>query len=134
MRLVFFTMFLLVWSATSNAAQWQCQSAGGWTLDTKGRATQLPADPNDNFIIAFVPPNKMQIVQSTNPLDAQMYQFLNWVQQGNVFHGSGVFTMGGATFNAAETLTDTYSTSTAIVTGHPETLAAMGRNMCRRIQ
>ena len=134
MRLVFITLFLLVWSAASNAAQWQCQSADGWTLDTQGRATQLPADPNDNFIIAFIPPNKMQIVQSTDPLDAQMYQFLNWVQQGNVFHGTGVFTMGGVTFNASETLTDNYSVSTAIVTGSPEFLAMMGTNTCRRIQ
>jgi hypothetical protein len=134
MRRVFLAVLFVFWSSASNASQWQCQSAGGWTLDTQGRATQLPADPNDNFIIAFVPPNKMQIIQSTDPLDAQMYQFLNWVKQGDVFHGSGVFTMGGVTFNAAETLTDFYSTSTAIITGHPEILSAMGKNTCRRIQ
>ena len=134
MRYVLLSMLIVLVSSPSFAMQWQCQSAGGWTLDTQGRATQLPGNPNDNFIIAFVPPNKMQIIQSTDPLDVQMYQFLSWVRQGNVFHGTGIFTMGGATFNAAETLTDTYSTSTAIVTGHPEILAAMGRNRCQRIQ
>ena len=134
MRYVLLSIFIIFVTSPSFAMKWQCQSAGGWTLDTQGRATQLPSDPNDNFIIAFVPPNKMQIVQSTDPLDPEMYKFLSWVQQGNVFHGTGIFTMGGVTFNASETLTDSYSTSAAIVTGHPEILAAMGRNTCRRIQ
>ena len=134
MRYVLLSMLVVLVSSPSFAMQWQCQSAGGWTLDTQGRATQLPGNPNDNFIIAFVPPNKMQIVQSTDPLDFEIYKFLNWVQQGNVFHGTGVFTMGGVTFNASETLTDNYSVSTAIVTGSPEFLAMMGTNTCRRIQ
>ena len=134
MRYILLSMLIVLVSFPSFAMQWQCQSAGGWTLDTQGRATQLPGDPNDNFIIAFVPPNKMQIVQSTDPLDFEIYKFLNWVNWGNVFYGAGIFTMGGVTFNVAETLTDSYSVTTAIVTGSPEVIATMGTSACRRIQ
>ena len=134
MRYVLLSIFIILVSSPSFSMQWQCQSAGGWTLDTQGRAIQSPGDPTDNFVIAFVPPNKMQIVQSTDPLDFEIYKFLNWVQQGNVFHGAGIFTMDGFTFNVAETLTDTSTTTTLIMSGHPEILAMMGRNTCKRIQ
>ncbi len=42
--------------------------------------------------------------------DPEICQCLNWVRQGSVFPGAGIFTMSGATFNVPEKLTDSAAT------------------------
>ena len=128
-----FSIFI-IFSAQSFAAQWHCQDSGGWMLNTQGGTLQLPAEPNDIYAIAFSPPNKMQILQSSDPLDAQIYPYLNWVKIGNTFHGTGIYTMDGGTFNVTESIDDTKAISAAVVSGHPEIIAAIGVSSCRRIK
>jgi len=134
MRIIFLSVLTIIFSSPVFAEQWQCQSAGGWMLDVNGRSIQLPPDPNDTYVIAFSPPNKMQILQSNDPLDAEIYKYLDWIKIGDKFHGNGIYTIGNAVFNVSETMDNTRSVSVATASGHPEIIAAMGINNCSRIQ
>ena len=133
MKLSVVAFVLIMVSSIANAATWRCDSVGGWTLDTQGRATQLPADPNGILVIKFVPPNRMQVLQAQNEFEASLYANMTWSQYGEAYIGQGVVQSGNLLLNVSEILTNTEATTAAIVLGDPNTKAAMGRNRCQRL-
>ena len=106
---------LVLISSVANAATWQCDSIGGWSLDSQGRSTQIPADPYERLVIKFVPPNRMQVIQAATDFEASLYTNMTWSIIGNANIGQGVVQSGNVILNVSEILTDTESTMAAIV-------------------
>ncbi len=125
-------LILLGTSISAEAARWKCDMMAGWILDLKGRSIQLPADSN-SVVVQFVPPNRMQVLQSSSDFEKTLYENMAWTQIGNMLFGQGIIQSGNVVMNVSQVLSDTESISTAVVIGDPEAKAAMGIDKCQRL-